>query len=96
MNPEVGEALAEVKKTNVANLPIRVIDNNNKTDVAAHDRIVTLVERMLALHPQRAAAKTPQEQTTLDRQIAATDAQIDREVYALYGLTDAEIALVEA
>lgn len=27
---------------------------------------------------------------------AATDAQIDREVYALYGLTEEEINLVEA
>ncbi len=31
----------------------------------------------------------------LDRQIAATDRQIDRLVYDLYGLTDEEIALVE-
>jgi hypothetical protein len=31
----------------------------------------------------------------LDRQIAATDAQIDHLVYALYGLTEAEIALVD-
>jgi hypothetical protein len=32
----------------------------------------------------------------LERQIAATDAQIDRLVYELYGLTDDEIAIVEA
>ena len=61
-----------------------------------HDRIVSLVEKMLALHPQRAAAKTPHEQTALDRQISATDTQIDREVYALYGLSAEEIQLVEA
>lgn len=77
-------------------VPIRVIDPKNKSDVAAHDRIVSLVEKMLSLHPQRAAAKTPHEQTALDRQIAATDAQIDREVYALYGLSAEEIQLVEA
>jgi hypothetical protein len=95
MNPEVGEALAEVKKTNVALLPIRIIDPANKSDQAAHDRMVSLVETMLALHPQRAAARTPHEQSALDRQIAATDRQIDRLVYDLYGLTDEEIALVE-
>jgi len=61
----------------------------------AHDRIVTLVETMLDLHRQRAAVKTPHEQTALDRQIAATDARIDRLVYALYGLTEEEIKLVE-
>ena len=31
----------------------------------------------------------------MSRQIAATDAQIDRLVYDLYGLTDDEIKIVE-
>ena len=31
----------------------------------------------------------------LQRQIAATDQQIDRLVYALYGLTEEEIRIVE-
>jgi hypothetical protein len=42
-----------------------------------------------------AAARTPQEKTALERQIAATDTQLDKLVYALYGLTDAEIKIVE-
>ena len=50
---------------------------------------------MLALHQQLATAKTPQDTTLLQRQIAATDRQIDLLVYALYGLSDEEIALVE-
>jgi hypothetical protein len=33
--------------------------------------------------------------TTLERQIAATDGEIDQLVYQLYGLTDAEIKIVE-
>jgi hypothetical protein len=32
----------------------------------------------------------------IQRQIEHTDAEIDRLVYALYGLTEEEIALVEA
>jgi len=32
----------------------------------------------------------------LERQIAATDRQIDRLVYELYGLTDEEIQIVES
>ncbi|MFM2199703.1 MAG: hypothetical protein RLZZ505_3135 [Verrucomicrobiota bacterium] len=75
--------------------PLPVIDPANKSDVATHDHIVTLVEKMLDLHKQRAAAKTPHEQTALDRQISATDTQIDRLVYDLYGLTEEEITLVE-
>jgi hypothetical protein len=34
-------------------------------------------------------------QTALERQIAATDREIDQLVYELYGLTAEEIALVE-
>ena len=50
---------------------------------------------MLTLHRQLAAAKTAHDKTLLQRQIAATDAQIDRLVYELYGLTEHEIAIVE-
>jgi type I restriction-modification system DNA methylase subunit len=76
--------------------PLPVIDPTNKSDVATHDRIVALVEKMLNLHEQRTQSKTPHEQTALDRQISATDRQIDRLVYDLYGLTEEEIALVES
>ena len=60
-----------------------------------HDRMVELVERMLDLHKRLAAAQTPHEKDLLQRQIAATDAQIDRLVYELYGLTEEEVRLVE-
>ncbi len=50
---------------------------------------------MLTLHKQLGAPKTPHEKTALQNQIAATDRQIDRLVYELYGLTDEEIAIVE-
>jgi hypothetical protein len=38
---------------------------------------------------------TPQEKTALQRQIEATDKQIDRLVYQLIGLTEEEIRIVE-
>jgi adenine-specific DNA-methyltransferase len=40
--------------------------------------------------------RTAHERTALERQIAAVDRQIDQLVYELYGLSDAEIALVES
>ncbi|MBI2928590.1 MAG: Eco57I restriction-modification methylase domain-containing protein [Verrucomicrobia bacterium] len=76
-------------------VPIRVIDLANAADKARHERMVSLVEQMLKLHQQLAAARTPQEQTALARQIAAADAQIDRLVYELYGLSAEEIKIVE-
>jgi type I restriction-modification system DNA methylase subunit len=60
------------------------------------DQIAALADTMMELHRSLDAAKTPHEKTALLRRIDATDAQIDRLVYDLYGLTDDEIALVEA
>ena len=74
-------------------LPLPAFDL--KAGKALHDRMVSLVEAMLDLHKKLAAAKTPQEKTVLERQIAATDAEIDRLVYELYGLTEDEIKIVE-
>jgi DNA-binding CsgD family transcriptional regulator len=57
--------------------------------------MVDMVESMLALHKQLLAAKSESQKTVVQRQIDATDAEIDRLVYGLYGLTPEEIAIVE-
>jgi hypothetical protein len=44
---------------------------------------------------QLASAKAPHDKTVLQAQIDATDRQIDRLVYDLYGLTEEEIRIVE-
>jgi len=75
--------------------PIHVIDFSNKIDVALHDHIVTLVDNMLSLNKQLSEARTGHEQKLLQRQIEATDGQIDALVYELYGLTEEEIKIVE-
>jgi len=77
------------------NIPIRFIDISDPSDKALHDRMVSLVETMLTLHKRLPEVKTPQEKETIQRQIDVTDAQIDKMVYELYGLTEEEIALVE-
>lgn len=95
MNPEKGEAFAEVKKEHVELLPIRSIDFFDPSEKGRHDQMVKLVELMLSLNKQLATANTDHEKTALQRQIDATDRQIDQFVYELYGLTDEEIAIVE-
>ena len=82
-------------KKYLVRLPIRTIDFSNKSDKAAHDRMVKLVDRMLDLHKKLAAAKSPHDKVRIPRDIEATDRQIDKLVYDLYGLTDEEIATVE-
>jgi len=79
----------------VRRTPIRTIDFSDPADVARHDRMVSLVEQMLALHKQLPEACTPHEKTALERRIEATDGQIDALVYELYGLTEEEIGIVE-
>ena len=64
-------------------------------DRARHDKLVMLVDKMLALTPKLRAAKSEAGRATLQNAVTATDRQIDEQVYALYVLTPEEIALVE-
>jgi hypothetical protein len=57
--------------------------------------LVKLVEQMLALNKQLAAANEPQTKIILKRQIDATDKKIDELVCRLYDLTVEEIDIVE-
>ena len=95
-NPQmVGKVFAEVKVIYVERLPIRTIDFNKPAEKKIHENMVQLVDQMLALHKQLPEAKTSHEQTLIQRQIDATDRQIDKLVYELYSLTEEEIAIVE-
>ena len=82
-------------KQYIEQLPIRVINFDDPEDVDHHGKIVSLVRRMLDLHKKLATAMTPDDKTLYQRQIDATDRQIDNLVYELYDLTDAEINIVE-
>jgi len=77
-------------------VPIRPINPDNAADRTRRDQVAQLAEQMLTLHERQATARTPQEKTALERQITATDTQLDNLVYALYGLTEAEIKTIEA
>lgn len=65
-------------------LPIRRITFSSKSERAQHDAIVSLVEGILAAKQANPAADT-----------SALEREIDQQVYALYGLTPEEIAIVE-
>jgi type I restriction-modification system DNA methylase subunit len=84
-----------IKPTYLQQLPIRTIDFKKQKEKANHDKMVTLVEEMLELHKKISKIKNPNEKTRLQRQIDATDAQIDNLVYDLYGLKEEEIKIVE-
>ena len=83
-------------KQYIQQLPIRTINFNEPAEKSAHDKIVALVESMLALHKSLASAQSPVEKERLDKQIKSTDAGIDTLVYDLYGLNQEEIRIVES
>jgi len=89
------KSIAQVKKVDLDELPIHTINFKKAGEVKHHDQMVSLVEQMLELHKKVTAAKTPDEKTRLQRQIDATDSQIDKLVYDLYDLTAKEIEIVE-
>ena len=87
----------EQKPVYLTQIPIPRLDQNNPIDSARHDRIAALVDEMLALQRELAAAEHAwaEEQEDLARRIARVDREIDGLVYQLYGLTEDEIKIVE-
>jgi type I restriction-modification system DNA methylase subunit len=88
-------AFTKFRTNQLGRFPIRKIDSSNIPDTTRHNQMVKLVEQMLSLHKQMGAAKTPDESTRFQRQIDATDQQIDQLVYELYGVTEEEIKIIE-
>lgn len=77
-------------------VPVRgVIETKDSAERSRHTKMVSLVDQMLSLNKQLPTTKTDHERTALQRQIDATDRQIDQLVYELYGLTEDEIKIVE-
>jgi adenine-specific DNA-methyltransferase len=69
-------------------LPVRTLSQDVKS-------IEALVNQMLTLNHKLTLVIEENERLALQRQIVATDRQIDQLVYKLYGLTDEEIRIVE-
>ena len=76
-------------------IPMPVIDLSNSSHKEVHDKIVVLVDNIIALNKKLSAEKNPNSITMLNRQINAVDKQIDSLVYKLYNLSDDEINIIE-
>jgi type I restriction-modification system DNA methylase subunit len=80
----------------VRQLPIRRINFADPIDQQRHEHVVALVTEMLSLQRDYAEAERAKtdERHGLQRRIDELDAEIDRVVYALYRLTEAEIKII--
>ncbi|MEO7533960.1 MAG: TaqI-like C-terminal specificity domain-containing protein, partial [Ferruginibacter sp.] len=83
------------KKQYVETIPIKIIDDKNKSEKSLHDEIVKLVDTMLQLQQQKQSTTLPDQLQQLQQRIAYTDDKINEKVYQLYGLSEEEVRLVE-
>jgi len=95
VNPEQGEALAQVKRGHLARLPMP-FSENNAVDSSKVEKLVVLVDVLLGLNRQLLTANTPHEKLALDKDARSINREIDQVVYALYGLAADEIAIIES
>ena len=80
-----------------APLPVAAIDFSDAAARARYDALVALAQRMLTLQQAQARDTEARDDRRHERarQIAQLERELDAQVYALYGLDDVEIALVE-
>jgi type I restriction-modification system DNA methylase subunit len=83
----------DMNQVYLSRIPIPHINFSNSAEKIQHDKLISMVDRMLELY--RRSTRTPQEQEIIKREIASTDRQIDSLVYGLYGLSNDEINIVE-
>jgi hypothetical protein len=76
-------------------LPIRIPDPDNTDDQVRYMRLEKFVQKRRESEKNFLNAETDPERDALQKKIRAMDRQIDALVYALYGLTPEEVALVE-
>jgi type I restriction-modification system DNA methylase subunit len=82
----------------ISHIPIHQIDNSSPIEMKMHDKLVTLVESMLELNTHLASIQDIyiNKRDELVKEIQKTDKDINILVYDLYGLTEAEKALIES
>jgi hypothetical protein len=61
---------------------------------AIHDKLVSLVDRMLELHKKKSLIPPSSEREKIEREIAVMDEKIEDIVYGLYGITDKEREII--
>lgn len=90
LNPEKGEALAEVKATNVKRLPLKDV-SKNKQEIIANlvDKILNLNKELLNV------VENSNSWISIKEEIKKTDKKIDEEVYKLYDLAPEEIEIIK-
>jgi hypothetical protein len=91
----IGKVFSEIKVIYVKNLPIRLIDFDNPSDVKMHDKIVELVDQILRYCKELADQKNPEGRKHTKVQIEAINRQVDHLVNRIYGLDAEDVKVME-
>jgi len=81
-------------KKYIEQLPIKPVDSKSRKQ-HLYTSILDGVKTMCRLTSRSFVVSTPHERTSIQRQIATANQEIDQLVYELYGLTEAEMAKIE-
>jgi hypothetical protein len=79
----------------IADLPIRMIDSEKKSDCERHGRIVALVQQCIAVTDNLSQAKIPGAKKTLKRQSDLLKRQINQLIEELYEIGEGDMQLIE-
>ncbi len=84
----------QFKVSELKQFPVRIINFNDAWDTTMHNKLVSLVKDLLQLN-EKVDGYTVIQESLIQRKINRKNREIDDLVYELYGLTPAEIAIVE-
>jgi hypothetical protein len=84
-----------IRVVDLISIPIHKIDFSNPNDKLQHDKIVNRVDSMIRLNKHKISTMATSEKELIQRQIDATDREIDRLVFELYGLKEKEIKIIK-
>ena len=85
----------QIDKEPLLNLPLIKPNLSNPSEKAMHDKLVTMVEKMLKLQKKFHSVRLESDKKMYKIQIDILDNQIDSLVYKLYRLTEEEIKIIK-
>jgi len=94
LNPEKGEALAQVKRGHIANLPIKTINLSNKKEIEFEKEIIGLVDQLIQLNIKIKRENLESNIIAIKSKIEFCELRINEIVFILYGLNKEEINIV--
>lgn len=92
LNPEVGEALAEVKKENVARLPI-VLPNSRNAELMTS--VEAVVARLNTAKEHIRDARDDHSRKIAIRNFETAQQKLNQHIFCLYNLSEKEVGIVE-